>query len=442
MSSSGLLALVQPDLPRSPQRLRELQVSKPRLAEQVNRLGELCRTLSGMPSREQGNAFVRSVLTTPNTENGNGGTYERFAQRVAEIRRAQEDLSRSYMPDSYVEKLFGTDYPDQVTTDPVTLLLTGFQPMPEAWKPSEVDRRISFEARRNLVLALLHWDLAYTKRIGKQYTKEDRSELTEFLLEREIITGLTIPTDVLSLHDPRNAMRTRWVEHFHETSAKPSSTEMSERSTRFYMSELRLDDGRVIPVAVEVRRKRFLQIVGKMLAVRGAGVQDVADRRGLRFLYATVDDMQAGAAFIRKHLPLTDFMTSDEAYRDTTVPEAPLLPFVKANLPMISYFRSLAGHRVQMQHFTAAHHLDLRHSRGPENHALYNLRKYTYEYAPPRRSPPGSPGSAPEIPLETSESAAIGLFYWEYPEKIYGVKWNDPNMSEEFVHHILASLPT
>ena len=426
MPAVELLTLLHPELPRSRSALRELESEHREQGIELQRLMDLCQYLQSVGGTTEQRrclaAYLNSV-TDPQSMSSQLplpflGTpdelYETLCQRLGVVHTTLRNFTKTYIPPRLREALFLSG--ETAGSDIFQPLRNGFSERPAMWKPDSPDeQRLIFAAQRDFILSVVNLDQLIRGRwIGYQRGPEDLRAIVRFLVDQGIVEGTITFQTVRSLHDPANSFRTVWAEHLFDAAPSDPAGNFVPRQTKLHCARLCLKS-ELLPVFIQVRRKGFLQTLGKMRVVsthkEKPSFDLVQDRRGLCIAMRTAEELKAAADYLQKAIPFNEALGSMwKQYREGTGDN----PHSASAFTSISFFRLLAGRRYQLQFRLGLQHLDLLYSRGPENHTLYHLRQYT------------APG---------------GLFDWLFPPEIYGIRWNDPAIFEGLVHHVLASLP-
>ena len=432
MPVTELLALVDPDLPRTSSGLRGLYKINCGKATRMRELTNLVRSLEsagGITAQRYiiWAYFQRLVLGPQNVSDSQlplpllgdpNELYQALCERLMIVRKALRKFLRPYIPEHLIRALFSRHAEEEPLQDITAIVIPSFGIMPKEWNPSSEERRLSFELQRDCILTFINYDLLKRgKWIGYKRSHEDFQDVAEFLVSQGLLDSIPEHKIVASLHDPGNALRTVWI-HGIDGFAPPYQNHLTHRTTKLAFTHLRMED-HAIPVIMQVRRKGFLQTLGKWRAVytekKKKTVDVVHDRRGICFAYKSMEELEEGAAFLRKRLPFNQILGNVwEQYHESPGDN----PHSASNFRAIAYYRLLCkspGRRYQLQHRLMSQHIGLVHCRGAENHTLYHLRQYT--------------------------TKPNGLLYWLFPKSIYGIDWGDATVFEELLHHALASLP-
>ncbi|KKR04871.1 MAG: hypothetical protein UT32_C0025G0005 [Parcubacteria group bacterium GW2011_GWC2_39_14] len=433
MRTKELLAVVQPRLPRSRSGLRELgevDVSSYRV---LGELMELTRKINSCQSEHDKKKalsdhfrLVSEISGTPDE------VYVEFNDRLLIVRQALRNFIKAYMPDEYERILFPVEKIDNELLKTVfDLLNAGFTEQSSGVLITPEMERIVFEAQRDFVLTWLN-AMQINRRgmhdtnpsIGYKRTRQDRANVNQIFLENGLFSVKPLCVKVVSYHNAMDNRRAAWVEGL-SYGSPPKSGIYDQFETKLHIAHL-IVNGREIPVIINVRRKGFLQTLGKMLTVKAQHFVDVQDRRGLCLAYRSLEELRECAEYLRQKFPLPRVLDalSWEHYRDTTPRDDGshdlVNPHSAPNFVSVSYYRMLGYRRYQLQHRLAKQHLDLLYCTGSERHALYHLRQYTA--SPPKHD-------------------FRGLFHWLFPKETYGIAWDDTEVQKKLIRHVLTSRP-
>lgn len=278
--------------------------------------------------------------------------------------------------------------------------------------------RWRFEAQRDLALAYLSlWlvtDAELTGSIDRERwdqerkTDRDRSLFLLHLRKQGVICGDTRTSQLRICQDPAPPHRCTGID-------LPGKKPFLERKNgKGITRKTRSVD--VLTLALEQkptvllipRRKGILQTMVKMLLLRLDTPLHVPDRRGVRFLYRTEQELEAGSDFIGRKICLGLSHKSHLAAED-----APVNPYAAPNLRIVKDSAAFYDRTLEVQHLLGSQHMDILYSMGPENFLLYHRRQYT----------------APD-----------GLLMELFPPAQYGVDWQRPEVQLRMDDHIRTSL--
>lgn len=335
-----------------------------------------------------------------------GKTFVQIYQRLrAQVRIAQEELQtlfEEYLPRAFEEKVL----PVPLDPDPVTLIENGL-PLADGHLALTLERR-EFEARRNLLLGLLFFDITVEHWIGRDRAGNPDA-LTKHLVARQILAKMPKVKRLASFHDPNKKCQCVGIDEF----CPPGSRKgFLKRQNRLRLAKL-VVNGSNVPILYSIRAKKPLSIIRRMLVDKEWDPRRVRDLRAFRFCYRNEEELRRSYTSVAERLVpggAGDVKDRFTAHGKNANPHS------DPEFRGIKHLGRIKRRTYEVDHLLATTWCNIQHSHAPINHELYHARQM-WEIDPP------------------------GLFHCVAPVSIYGVDWTDTAVQREIQQHIIASLP-
>ena len=297
-------------------------------------------------------------------------TYERdmtwFVESIRAARRTIDYLLDTFFP-MRLQMCLEMISEVEATSDPVQLLQ-----LCRTRGSDSISRIQRFEARRQLTLALMEFEMRLSGR-GAEQLDADRIRLVRMLEQRYFESQRSEQVAVIAELDPDNNYR---VKSFRVVSRNDNEARIAPTPTRVVIPlDVRIIRcrGRDIRVYFDSRSKQHIPI--KLILKRRRYHEVITDMNGYSFVFFDEEhDLADGVRYLREQIVRVPGMVSSEASNAKRAGVVdPGNPFSSSEYRATKYDVRFFGWSVEMRFMYFTYWANELFSNGPGNHLLYKL---------------------------------------------------------------------